>query len=235
MQISTWNGSDFTRKFFATLRTHLGKRHLTTTSFHAHTNKQLKQYLKTILTRPRHYISNPQLNWDIIVQPLKRVTNAYNIQVHGFTDTALFIHVLIDSPPGPATISGNSAFSSDTYYLTEPQALPARLFARINTLHAQKNSRLNPMQNRYKRGYDKKIRRNPPFTPRKQVYICKPTLVAPSAKDADRMYAATHKKNVCQRQRRTLWVNENIEHTLTINENGVNNTVSIQLTTLSTG
>lgn len=128
--ILTDNGTQLTSKSFATLCTHLGTKQLTTTAYHPQTNGQVERYNKTIVTRLRHYVAKNQRDWDIFVQPL---TYAYRSQVHRSTNTTPFSLVLSGQPLGPASFENNSAFSSDTYYPTEPQAL------RAHCLHESKH------------------------------------------------------------------------------------------------
>lgn len=78
----TDNDTKFVSKFFATLCSFLGVKHLTTTAYHPQPDGQAERFNKTVITRPRHYVAEHQHNWDTLVKPL---TYAYNTQGHEST------------------------------------------------------------------------------------------------------------------------------------------------------
>lgn len=77
------NGPQFLRKFFQSLSSRLGIKHLTTTLYHPQTNGRGKRFNKIILTRMRHSVVEHLRNRDVFVQPL---TYAHNTQVHRSTN-----------------------------------------------------------------------------------------------------------------------------------------------------
>lgn len=108
-RISTYFLADedvqFTSKFFATLCTLLGVKHLTTTPYHPQTNGQAEIYYKTILTCLRNYIAEHQKDRDIFVMALK---DPYTTHVHHCTNHTPRRFVTSQHLPGPAFLCADN-------------------------------------------------------------------------------------------------------------------------------
>lgn len=180
------------------------------------------------MTRFCHFVAENQTKWDIFVHPL---TYAYNSRVHSSTDSTLFRLFLSRNPPLPPSFDGNSTFSPITYYAMEPHALRAQFLARVQALRAHLNTRLALVQSRYKRSYDKNVKRTPVFSPGKLVYNKKTPLATFSVEVADSMTITTDNELVPKALQPSLIVKSN-DHTLVIDEKRLHSTISIQRATL---
>lgn len=56
----TYNGTQVVDKFFGSLCTNLGTKHMTTTAYHPQTSASVDRYDKTIVDRLRHFVVSPQ-------------------------------------------------------------------------------------------------------------------------------------------------------------------------------
>lgn len=115
------SGSQFVRKCFETLCSHLDTMHLTTTASHLQISGQVERYNKTTISRLEHYVASRQRDWDSMVHPLN---HAYNSQVHRSTNTTPFNLVIFRRPPEPATFDAPSALPTGLYHKTHSQSFP---------------------------------------------------------------------------------------------------------------
>lgn len=141
------NGPQFVRKFFATICTYLGVKHLTTMAYHPKTNGQVEQYNKTIVTCLCHYIVENQRDWDMFIQPL---THACSTQVHRSTNTTPFSVVISRHPPGPAMLPEKRVLHTHVSQETTIQATRLALQERINELRARADKHARASEQQYR-------------------------------------------------------------------------------------
>lgn len=105
----TDSGSQLVRKLFESLRASLGRKHLTTATFHSQMRKQAGRYCKTIITKLQHHVEEHERHWPIYVQ---RLTYAFSPQVHRTINLTPFSLVLPRQPPEPTTFESPKAIST---------------------------------------------------------------------------------------------------------------------------
>lgn len=133
------NSSQFSSTFFETLCNHLGKNHLTTTSYHPQCNGLVERYNETIASRLCQYLASHQRDLGLFVQHL---TYVYNAQVHRSTNTTPFSLLLLRQTPGPATFDTLSALPAAAYHETHPQTIRTQILHRIKVLRSRVGNRL---------------------------------------------------------------------------------------------
>ena len=207
------NGPQFVAKFFELLCVMLGIKHLTTTAYHPETNGQAERYNRTLAARLRHFVSEHQDDWDAYIQPL---TYAYNAQVHRSTNATPFSLVLSRHPPGPILEQSTDPISKPSTP-ERTKYVKTRMLSRIQDLMAGTDKRLESAQAAYKRYRDRKARVLAPIKPGQSVFVDRATLpksdelpnskLLPKTEDPYAVIGAT-------------------AQTVTIDENGIQNTVS---------
>ncbi|CDF40838.1 unnamed protein product [Chondrus crispus] len=158
------NGPQFNAKFFHSTCRVLGITNLYTSAYHPQTNGQVERYNRTIASMLRNYVGEHQDDWDVYVGPL---TYAYNSHVHRTTRTTPFELVLSRPPPefslrradgdAPPSNRGNQR---------------AEFLKTLDSTIQKAYGSLRRTQARYKRDFDKRIRRiNSRLRPGEYVYL----------------------------------------------------------------
>ena len=148
------NGKQFAAKFFQAACSLLGISNIFTPTYHPQTNGQVERYNRTILAMLRNYVNEHQNDWDRYATAL---TYSYNCHVHRSTNTTPFNLVL--SHPPPEFSLHHSVKLRDPPTAEQKNDYPKRMDNVIQTAY----SRLMKTQQRYKRDFDrriKKIKRN---------------------------------------------------------------------------
>lgn len=127
------NGTHSIRNFFDCLCTFLGTKQLTTSSYHPQTYGQVEMFRKTIIARLRPYVEERLQDWYTYLLPS---TNAYNMQLHHFTNLSPFILILSMQPQRP------TVFCFDTTATTSPHVMRVRLLQRLWTLQQDAGERM---------------------------------------------------------------------------------------------
>lgn len=223
----TGNSPQFVSKFFETICTYLGVKQLTNTAYHSQAIGQVERYNKTIVTRLRHYVAEHQKDREIFDQ---RLTYVYNTHVHRSTNTTPFSLVLSRHPPGRTLLPAKQAYHTYVSRQTSVQATRRALEALIHTLPAKADAHMCSSQQRYKRDYDKLVRVTSKFTPGDMVFVDRSPLSATVTTSASAMANATYNKLLI-RALGPFHVNSVQPHTLTIEEDGIPNTISIDRAT----
>ena len=144
------NGKQFAAKFFQAICWLLGLTNIFTSTYHPQTNGQVEHYNRTILAMIRNYVNEHQNDWDRYATAL---TYAYNCHVHRLTDTNPFNLVL--SRPPPEFSLHHSAKLRAPPRAEQKNDYARRLDDAIQTVY----SRLMRTQQRYKRDFDKRIKK----------------------------------------------------------------------------
>ena len=145
------NRPPFDAKFFRSTCRVLGVTNLYTSAYHPQTNGQFERYNRTIASMLRNYVSEDQNDCDVYVGPL---TYAYHSHVHRTTGTTPFELVLSRPPPefslrgadgdGPPSDRGNQR---------------AEFLRTLDNTIQKAYGSLRQTQARYKRDFDKRVRR----------------------------------------------------------------------------
>jgi len=221
------NGPQFVSKFMGAVCGILGVKQLTTTAYHPQTNGQTERYNKTIVARLRHYVAENQADWDEYVQPL---TYAYNAQVHRSTRVPPFALVLSRNPPGPAQVIPPTAQPSDASPPLRASRLRMRLIRELAHLQAKTSDILRNAQRRYKADHDQHVKKVISLRRGDLVYLDRPP--SWTLTDAERM-SLEAKSKLLPRTTGPFQVIRTSQGTATLDENGIENTVSIDRVTLA--
>ena len=220
----TDNGPQFVAKFFETICSMLGVRHFTTTAYHPQTNGQAERFNRTIVQRLRHYVAEHQTDWDLYIQPL---TYAYNMQVHRTTGTTPFDLILSRHPPNIISGDVSTAVPDD---LPDEDLSTAKLKKRIlRDLQKgleQAKTRMTKAQKRYKDDFDKNVHKTVTVQPGDYVFVDRPKR---PLKGTDSSRDATYNPGLKLLPKSTgpFLVTKANADTVTIEEDGLQNTVSI--------
>ena len=220
------NGSQFVSKFFSALCAFLGAKLTTTTAYHPQTNGQTERYNKTIITRLRHYVNDHQTDWDLFVQPL---TYAYNSQVHRSTGESPFGLVLSRLPPSPL-VSTSSAIEGISGNTVPARLLKTQVLDRLKAMCAKVDKSASLAQARYKRYFDQKVRHTPSYQQGQMVYVDlpDPRLSTTGKKSSESEKLAKRKRyKLMFKKTGPFKIVATDSHTVTIDEDGLHNTVSI--------
>ena len=144
------NGKQFASKFFQAVCSLLGLSNIFTSPYHPQTNGQVERYNRTILAMLRNYVNEHQNDWDRYATAL---TYAYNKHVHRSTGTTPFSLVLSRPPP---EFSLHHTVRSRTRPTQEQRNEYVR---RLDDTIEHAYTRLVATQARYKRDFDKSIRK----------------------------------------------------------------------------
>ena len=144
-------GPQFNAKFFQSVFRVLGITSLYTSAYHPQTNGQVERYNRTIASMLRNYVNEHQDDWDVYVGSL---TYAYNSHVHRTTRTTPFELVLSRPPPEFSLCRGDGdAPPSDR------ETMPADFLKTLDATIQKAYGSLRRMLARYKRDFDKRVRR----------------------------------------------------------------------------
>lgn len=153
--------------FFQSVGRQLEIEHLTITSYHPQTNREVQRFNKTIDTRLRHYVTERKRNWNVFVQPF---THAYNIQIHGRTDTSLYSLVLNRQPSGPSPLTASMNVTNGISFATSLLAMGAKILLRIAALRSKSDAHARKPQERYSHNYKIGVQKTPSFKPNDYVF-----------------------------------------------------------------
>ena len=159
------NGSQFASKLFRRVCQLLGIVNIFTSTYHPQTNGQVERYNRTILAMLRNYVSDHQDDWDEYATAL---TYAYNNSVHRGTGTTPFNLVLSNPPPSFAM----SRYATETETTGNARPNRAAMVQRLEAAVRKARKRLYEAQCRYKRDFDKSVRRaNRHIRPGQYIYL----------------------------------------------------------------
>ena len=142
------NGGCFTSKFFIDICRIMSIKNNFTTTYHPQANGQVERYNRTILAALRTYVADHPRDWDLYTDAL---TFAYNCQPHSSTDVAPF-DLVLSKPPGPLALKPMPREDK------HPDFKRKWKHWLQETMHRTKK-RLAQAQARYKRDYDRRLRR----------------------------------------------------------------------------
>ena len=156
------NGRQFTSKFFQDVCHTLNVHNAFTTTYHPQTNGQVERFNRTILSALRAYIQDHPKDWDLHSDA---ITFAYNCQPQTSTSLAPF-ELVLSRPPGPIALKGQPSEPMGTSSFKE------KWKAWLTKGISETRERLKAAQDRYKRNYDKRLRRDiEDINPGDQVYL----------------------------------------------------------------
>ena len=144
------NGAQFASKFFTHVCQTLGITNVFTSAYHPQTNGQVERYNRTLLAMLRNYVNDNQDDWDVYASAL---TYAYNTSVHRSTRTTPF-DLILSRPPPPFSLED----SADDRPLP-PQEVRLKFVRRLDTALRNATNALQATQERYKRDFDKRVRK----------------------------------------------------------------------------
>ena len=233
----TDNGPQFVARTFEFLTVMLGVVHVRTTAYHPQTNGQAERYNRTLVTRLVHYVSEHQNDWDQYVQPL---TYAYNSQVHRTTGFTPFELVLNKAPKTPLDVyvdiaddlvrpaSRRLTDKNDDTANAKEEARRLRLRLRAMIDKARRNSSV--AQERYKRNSDRRVRFRVTVQEGDYVYLTRPPSSARTV--AEQLADIQHSKLRPKTTAEAYKVLKADRNTVTIDTNGIPDTVSIDRVTV---
>ena len=145
------NAQYFTAKFFQAVCRHLGVATKFVTTYHPQANGQVERYNRTLAAMLRSYVNDHQNDWDEYAEAL---TYAYNNHVHRSTGMTPYELVLSRPPP---------EFS--LHHQLNPRERPtpgkkADFVSRLDLAIQKAYASLKKTQRRYKKDYDKSVRRS---------------------------------------------------------------------------
>ena len=158
------NGPQINAKFFHSTCRVLGITNLYTSAYHPQTNRQHERYNRTITSMVRNYAGEHQDDWDVYVGPL---TYAYNSHVHRTTRTTPF--ELVFSRPPPEFFLRRADGDAPP---PDRGKQRAEFLKTLDSTIQKAYESLRRTQARYKRDFDKRIRRiNSRLRPGEYVYL----------------------------------------------------------------
>lgn len=178
----TDNCNQFVSNFSETLCNDLDSMHITSTVYHTRTNGQVERYSSTVVCRLQQFVASHQRDRDQVVEPL---TNTYNVQVRGSTNTMPISLVIMRQPPIPAISDTPSALPTDAYHETHTRPLRKQLLNRHQALRCLVDGRLRTAQSWYKRYFDAKVRHLQTFISGQMGFIDRPPVAAALSGNAD--------------------------------------------------
>ena len=135
-----------------------------TSTYHPQTNGQVDRYNRTVLAMLRCYVGEHQDDWDHYAPML---TYAYNNSVHRATGTTPFQLVL--SNPPPSLIVHRSVTEAN---IGKTRRGRTEIVERLETAVCNARKRLTKAQERYKRDFDRNVRRaNRYIKPGQYIYL----------------------------------------------------------------
>ena len=157
------NGSQFASKLFQTVCQRLGIDNRFTSAYHPQTNGQVERYNRTVLAMLRNYVNEHHDDWD---RYISGVTYAYNCTVHRTTKTTPF-ELVLSRPPPTFTMNHDAHTPRRTSAATKQDFV-----RRLEDSIVKANASLAKTQARYKRDFDKRVRRaNRRLSPGDYVYL----------------------------------------------------------------
>ena len=156
------NGSQFVAHFFQRVCRILGTNNAYTTTYHPQTNGQVERFNRSLLAMLRCYVEDNPEDWCLMVHVL---TFAYNMSVHRSTGTTPFELVLTRYPP-EFTLAHNA---NRLEAVTNNDR--ADFASRLGVCITKARNSLLKSQARYKRNYDKRLRKTTPIRVHDSVFL----------------------------------------------------------------
>lgn len=179
----------------------------------------MEGYNETNLWRLQLYICYNLKNWDIFLQPL---LYAHNCQVHRSNAKTAFWLVFSRHPPAPTIFDRPTALPPDADSTTNPVVLRQCIVAQLANIRMKVSETLARIPACYERYIHKKVGSLSGFTVEHSVYVNRTPLNIFSAD-----YQTYSKYNkLMPRTTASCKVLDIREHILTIDENGIANTIS---------
>ncbi len=150
LELLSDNGKCFTSKFFQSVCSIMNVDTHFTTTYHPQTNGQVERYNRTLKAAIKSYLDDHPKDWDLYTPAL---TYAYNCQPHSSTSLAPF-ELVLSRPPTALAIQARQS--------TPASALESndKWRAWLSKTLAEAKGKLAQAQARYKRNYDKRLRRH---------------------------------------------------------------------------
>lgn len=144
----------FARRFFVKLEITL----LTTTECQAQSNGLVERFNATIDSRPRHYVSGHQRDWDSLVTSL---TYAYSTQVHRATKLSCF-SLILSRHPSTSVTPTQQRMPPGADQIVFATAMRIKIVGRAAELTRMADKNLHKAQRHYKREQNKRFDLNGP-------------------------------------------------------------------------
>jgi len=136
----------------------------------------------------KHYVADPQKDWDAYVGPL---TYAYNLQVNRSTGTAPFNLVLSRIPPSAVIAARATAHPADGPQTPTTAQAKRSILRRYESALSLAKERLTATQRRCKRDFDRKVMEGPHLKEGDEVFLDKPEGNSDEPPDVTRKLAPT--------------------------------------------
>ena len=146
--VLTDRGQQFASKFFLAVCAILGIQKLFTTAYHPRANGQVERYNRTLLNSLRNFVAENQKNWDDFSSA---VTFGYNCQVHRSIGIAP-MELVVSRPPVALSLENIPSEEADA------KANRLNFLRKLRDLMGTAKSQLAKAQQRYKEGFDKRVR-----------------------------------------------------------------------------
>ena len=146
------NGKQFSSQFFRGVSQLLGITNTFTSAYHPQTNGMVERFNRSIVNMLRNYVNDHQDDWD---QYVRALTFAYNCGVHRSTGTTPFDLVLSRKLPDLAIRNGENG--EDTPITKDRRPV---FLKRLEQALGKARSRLEATEQRYKRDFDRRVRRS---------------------------------------------------------------------------
>ena len=157
------NGSQFISDIFHRVCNLLHVRNALTMTYHPQTNGQTERFNRSLTAMLRCYVEDHPADWS---QYVGAVTYAYNCAVHRTTGNTPFDLVLSRSPPD-FTLS----YKSNRKYAKDDKFDRKDYVHRLRVAVKRANESLRKNQRKYKRDFDKRVRKTMPLTDEDTVYL----------------------------------------------------------------
>ena len=146
------NGKQFASRLFVHVCKIMGTNNAFTSTYHPQANGQVERFNRTILAALRHYVLDNPRDWDEFTPAL---TYAYNTQIHRITGFSPF-ELTLSRPPPHLAIQSRPDMSA----LENRASSFERWRLRLKTLFATAARSSVAARARYKRDFDRRLRRN---------------------------------------------------------------------------
>ena len=163
------NGGQFTSKFFQDICAILGTQKLFKTAYHPQTNGQVERFNHTILAGLRRFCSEHGRDWEKFSHA---VTYAYNTTVHRATGLTP-LQLVLTRPPFPLNLENVETVNPEAYGSRQTEQRSRQV---LRSLMQSADKHLTATQARYKRDFDKRVRKfNTDITPGELVFVKRET------------------------------------------------------------
>ena len=213
------NGTQFTAKLFQYMCERLGVSNLFTTTYHPQTNGQTERFNRTLLASLRAFVAEHPKSWDEYVGPL---VYAYNTQVHSTTGLPPF-NLVLTKPPKPMIIRRETTHEIPC----EPREARARFKAQIARMVQETKSNSERIQRRMKQNFDNRVK--PTRLIRKNDFVYLENVSTEYSKDT----GVRNRHKLSRKATGPYMVIDESSHTVTIDRDGLNETVSRDRVTLA--